>query len=76
LHPKQEFVVTGDELGQIKLWYCFVNDPSDENTKMIKPDPKSVVLHWHSQYVTALSFDSEGHYLFSGGKEVSRSHFV
>lgn len=70
LHPKQDFVVTGDELGQIKLWYCFVKDPSDETTKMVKSDPKAVVLHWHSQYVTALSFDAEGHYLFSGGKEM------
>jgi NET1-associated nuclear protein 1 (U3 small nucleolar RNA-associated protein 17) len=67
-HPTEEYVATGDEKGNIRLWYCL-----HENTATPKANVEkralTTTLHWHAHAVSALAFTPNGAYLLSGGEE-------
>lgn len=68
-HPSENTFATGDEIGQIRLWY-FLGD----NSTRLAPNSEqqtapSTLLHWHAHAVSALTFTPNGAYLASGGEE-------
>ncbi|KAI0308137.1 WD40 repeat-like protein [Multifurca ochricompacta] len=67
-HPTEEYFATGDEKGNIRLWYCL-----NENIAVPKADVEkrapTTTLHWHAHAVSALTFTPNGAYLLSGGEE-------
>lgn len=58
-------VAVGDIAGHIALWRCLANDTC------VLPQAKCLVttMHWHAHAVTALQFNPDGDYLYSGGTE-------
>jgi len=69
IHPKQQFVVTGDAVGELIYWYVFARDQSTGKCHL-EEQAMTTSSHWHAQRVGAVAFDSEGAHLYSGGKEV------
>jgi len=61
-HPKNHYVVLGNNIGAITLIYClgdyFNNNSYVEST-----------MHWHSHGVRTMKFTADGYYLMSGGEE-------
>lgn len=100
IHPKQHFIATGDDIGEIIFWYVFSHsaDVSDGNTgklarssskgssrslklkddhdaplkggNKIRDDPVTTSVHWHAHRVGAITFDSSGAHMYSGGLEM------
>lgn len=100
VHPKQHFIATGDDNGEIIFWYVFshsadVSDGSNGkiarssskgNVRSTKPkedqdgvlkggskirdDPVTTSVHWHAHRVGAITFDSSGAHMYSGGLEM------
>jgi NET1-associated nuclear protein 1 (U3 small nucleolar RNA-associated protein 17) len=100
IHPKQHFVATGDDIGEIIFWYVFGNvDSTDDSTaklsrngtkrtihtlkhkdgdedeaiyqsSKIRDDPVTTTVHWHAHRVGAITFDSSGAHMYSGGQEM------
>lgn len=100
VHPKQHFIATGDDVGEIIFWYVFSHaaDVSDgSNGKLarssskgnvraskskedvdgahkggskIRDDPVTTAVHWHAHRVGAITFDSSGAHMYSGGQEM------
>ncbi|KIM33744.1 hypothetical protein M408DRAFT_18764 [Serendipita vermifera MAFF 305830] len=68
LHPSEDWLATGDETGQIRLWYCLKDDMSFERAGEDKTAP-TTTLHWHAHAVQAIEFTPNGAYLLSGGEE-------
>ncbi len=68
LHPTEEYFATGDEKGNIRLWYCLNDAIVVKKTEVEKRAPTST-LHWHAHAVSALTFTPNGAYLLSGGEE-------
>ncbi|KAH9065814.1 WD40 repeat-like protein [Lactarius vividus] len=68
LHPTEEYFATGDEKGNIRLWYCLHEQIAVPVAEIEKRAPTST-LHWHAHAVSALSFTPNGAYLLSGGEE-------
>ncbi|KAH8997368.1 WD40 repeat-like protein [Lactarius akahatsu] len=68
LHPTEEYFATGDEKGNIRLWYCLHEHIAVPVAEVEKRAPTST-LHWHAHAVSALSFTANGAYLLSGGEE-------
>jgi NET1-associated nuclear protein 1 (U3 small nucleolar RNA-associated protein 17) len=85
-HPQLSFVATGHDNGMIKFWHCFTLATQFNNSGATKDDnerpvvePKSlkqqhntmiVSNHWHHERLHALTFDHDGYYMYSGGKEM------
>jgi NET1-associated nuclear protein 1 (U3 small nucleolar RNA-associated protein 17) len=68
IHPAEDYFATGDEKGNIRLWYCLHEAIAVPVAEVEKRAPTST-LHWHGHAVTALSFTPNGAYLLSGGEE-------
>jgi NET1-associated nuclear protein 1 (U3 small nucleolar RNA-associated protein 17) len=68
LHPTEEYFATGDEKGNIRLWYCLHDAVAVPKADVEKRAPTST-LHWHAHAVSALTFTPNGAYLLSGGEE-------
>ncbi|KAG5647763.1 hypothetical protein DXG03_008486 [Asterophora parasitica] len=67
-HPTDEFFATGDEKGNVRLWYC-LNDSLAVNARGVEKKTQTTTLHWHAHAVSSLAFTSNGAYLLSGGEE-------
>ncbi|KAG8810619.1 hypothetical protein FRC17_002857 [Serendipita sp. 399] len=67
-HPTEDWFATGDDLGQIRLWYYLRDDLTFEKASRDKSAP-TTTLHWHAHAVQALEFTPNGAYLLSGGEE-------
>lgn len=67
-HPTEEYFATGDDKGNIRLWYCLHESIAAPKADMEKRAPTST-LHWHAHAVSALTFTPNGAYLLSGGEE-------
>jgi len=61
IHPQDEFIATGNTVGEITLWYHKASKAGGKT--------KSKTLLWHTQSVVGLSFTLDGVYLLSGGPE-------
>ncbi|KAI9460514.1 WD40 repeat-like protein [Lactarius psammicola] len=68
VHPTEDYFATGDEKGNIRLWYCLHENIVVPVAEVEKRAPTST-LHWHAHAVSALSFTPNGAYLLSGGEE-------
>ncbi len=68
LHPTEEYFATGDEKGNIRLWYCLNDAIAVSRAEVEKRAPTST-LHWHAHALSALTFTPNGAYLLSGGEE-------
>jgi NET1-associated nuclear protein 1 (U3 small nucleolar RNA-associated protein 17) len=68
LHPTEEYFATGDEEGNIRLWYCLHDTVTISKAEVEKRAP-TATLHWHAHAVSALTFTPNGAYLLSGGEE-------
>lgn len=66
IHPKQQFVATGDDIGEIIFWYCF--DEPKENSQAL--DSITTTFHWHAHQLNTILFDSTGSHMYSGGQEM------
>lgn len=67
-HPSEEYFATGDEKGNIRLWYC-LNEAATAYVPAVEKRAPTTTLHWHAHAVSALSFTPNGAYLLSGGEE-------
>ena len=67
-HPTEEYFATGDEKGNIRLWYCLHENAATPKAGVEKRAP-TTTLHWHAHAVSALEFTPNGAYLLSGGEE-------
>lgn len=68
IHPNDEYIVTGDEKGQLRFWYCLSTSvpvfASGSNAQT-----KTSTLHWHAHAVSSVIFTPNGAQLLSGGEE-------
>ncbi|RDB29009.1 WD repeat-containing protein 75 [Hypsizygus marmoreus] len=67
-HPTEEYFATGDDKGNIRLWYC-LNDNLAVHARGVEKKTQTTTLHWHAHAVSSLAFTSNGAYLLSGGEE-------
>ena len=67
-HPSDDFFATGDEQGQIRLWYC-LNNQLSFNTVGVEKRAQTTTMHWHAHAVSSIAFTANGSYLLSGGEE-------
>lgn len=67
-HPSEEYFATGDDKGNIRLWYC-LNDTATAYVPAVEKRAPTTTLHWHAHAVSALAFTPNGAYLLSGGEE-------
>ncbi|KAJ6621208.1 WD40 repeat-like protein [Mycena sp. CBHHK59/15] len=67
-HPSEEYFATGDEKGNIRLWYC-LNDQVPIKAVGVEKKTQTTTLHWHAHAVSSIAFTSNGAYLLSGGEE-------
>lgn len=79
-HPTEHYIATGDDEGQIILWYNYDklldNNNVNNNSKSVNNiriiDGRSCTVrscHWHSHIVWCLTFSTDGAYMLSGGEE-------
>lgn len=62
VHPCEELLATGDELGRIFVWRALFSGGRGVQ-------PLTRLYHWHHTAVTALCFSETGSQLYSGGRE-------
>lgn len=67
-HPSEDYFTTGDDKGNIRLWYC-LNDQAIVKTVGVEKRAQTTTLHWHAHAVASLAFTPNGAYLLSGGEE-------
>lgn len=67
-HPTDEYFATGDEKGNVRLWYC-LNDGLPVGVRGVEKKTQTTTLHWHAHAVSSLAFTPNGAYLLSGGEE-------
>ena len=67
-HPFEEYFATGDDKGNIRLWYC-LNDNLAVSARGVEKRTQTTSLHWHAHAVSAVTFTPNGAYLLSGGEE-------
>lgn len=67
-HPTEEYFATGDEKGNVRLWYC-LNDQLPTKVRGVEKKTTTTSLHWHAHAVTSIAFTLNGAYLLSGGEE-------
>jgi WD40 repeat protein len=61
-HPKNHYIVLGNNIGAITLMYC-LGDYFNSNNYV------ESIMHWHSHGVRTMKFTADGYYLMSGGEE-------
>lgn len=69
VHPTEDCFATGDNIGQIRLWYCLDGRPVASHNPRNSNKAQTTIMHWHAHAVSALSFTPNGAYLLSGGEE-------
>lgn len=67
MHPSEDYFATGDEKGNVRIWYCLNNKGA--GSRGVEKRSQTTTLHWHAHAVSALSFTPNGAYLLSGGEE-------
>ncbi|KNZ77003.1 WD repeat-containing protein 75 [Termitomyces sp. J132] len=67
-HPTEEYFATGDDKGNIRLWYC-LNEVQPVTSRGVEKKAQTTTLHWHAHAVSSIAFTSNGSYLLSGGEE-------
>ncbi|KAJ7808248.1 WD40 repeat-like protein [Mycena olivaceomarginata] len=67
-HPTEDYFATGDEKGNIRLWYC-LNEQLPVKPVGVEKKTQTTTLHWHAHAVSSIAFTSNGAYLLSGGEE-------
>lgn len=67
MHPSEDYFATGDEKGNIRIWYCLNSKVA--GSKGVEQRSQTTSLHWHAHAVSALAFTPNGAYLLSGGEE-------
>ncbi|KAL5519149.1 NAN1_1 [Sanghuangporus vaninii] len=67
-HPSEDYFATGDEIGQIRLWYCLDNRLAVSDTTQDRK-AQTTTMHWHAHSVSSVAFSRNGSYLLSGGEE-------
>ncbi|KAL5495084.1 NAN1_2 [Sanghuangporus weigelae] len=67
-HPTEDYFATGDETGQIRLWYCLDNRLAVSDTTQDRK-AQTTTMHWHAHSVSSVAFSKNGSYLLSGGEE-------
>lgn len=67
-HPSEEYFATGDQKGQIRLWYC-LNSAQVPAQAQGEKRAQTTTLHWHAHAVSSIAFTANGSYLLSGGEE-------
>jgi NET1-associated nuclear protein 1 (U3 small nucleolar RNA-associated protein 17) len=67
-HPSEDFFATGDDKGNIRMWYC-LNEQTVAKTSDLEKKAQTTTLHWHAHAVSCLAFTPNGAYLLSGGEE-------
>ncbi|KZP28826.1 WD40 repeat-like protein [Athelia psychrophila] len=67
-HPSEDYFATGDDKGNIRLWYC-LNDQVAATVAGVEKRAQTTTLHWHAHAVASLAFTANGAYLLSGGEE-------
>jgi NET1-associated nuclear protein 1 (U3 small nucleolar RNA-associated protein 17) len=68
-HPSDDYFATGDDKGNIRLWYC-LNERTLAAAKIsAEKRAQTTAFHWHAHAVSSLAFTSNGAYLLSGGEE-------
>jgi NET1-associated nuclear protein 1 (U3 small nucleolar RNA-associated protein 17) len=67
-HPSEEYFATGDQKGQIRLWYC-LNPAQISSRSQGENRALTTTLHWHAHAVSSIAFTANGSYLLSGGEE-------
>lgn len=68
LHPSEDYFATGDDKGNIRLWYC-LNEQVGSGSVGVEKRAQTTTLHWHAHTVSCLTFTPNGAYLLSGGEE-------
>ncbi|PVG01982.1 WD40 repeat-like protein [Serendipita vermifera] len=68
VHPTEDWIATGDEKGQLRLWYCLKEELLSGQAGEDRMTP-TTTLHWHAHAVQAIEFTPNGAYLLSGGEE-------
>lgn len=68
-HPSEPYFATGDEIGQVRLWYCLNEQASSSSVSTNERRAQTVTMHWHAHAVSFLAFTPNGAYLLSGGEE-------
>ncbi|KAF8665440.1 hypothetical protein AX16_000459 [Volvariella volvacea WC 439] len=68
VHPTEEYFATGDEKGNIRIWYC-LNDQLPAHVRGVEKRTATTNHHWHAHAVSSIAFTSNGAYLISGGEE-------
>ncbi|KAJ6604806.1 WD40 repeat-like protein [Mycena vulgaris] len=67
-HPSEDYFATGDEKGNIRVWYC-LNDQVPVKPVGVEKKTQTTTLHWHAHAVSSIAFTPNGAYLLSGGEE-------
>lgn len=67
-HPTDDFFATGDEKGQVRLWYC-LNNQIANMASGVEKRAQTTTLHWHAHSISTVAFTPNGAYLLSGGEE-------
>jgi NET1-associated nuclear protein 1 (U3 small nucleolar RNA-associated protein 17) len=67
-HPSDDYFATGDDKGNIRLWYC-LNEHATANAVGVEKRAQTTTLHWHAHAVASVVFTPNGAYLLSGGEE-------
>jgi NET1-associated nuclear protein 1 (U3 small nucleolar RNA-associated protein 17) len=67
-HPSEDYFATGDDKGNIRLWYC-LNDQVVVTAAGVEKRAQTTTLHWHAHAVASVTFTPNGAYLLSGGEE-------
>ncbi|KAG9038849.1 hypothetical protein FRB95_014398 [Tulasnella sp. JGI-2019a] len=66
-HPTQGYFATGDEEGEVRLWYCLNDDQLSFEKLSAEKKAATSLFHWHAHAVQSLAFTPNGSYLLSGG---------
>lgn len=67
-HPSEDYFATGDDKGNIRLWYC-LNEQVAASAVGVEKRAQTTTLHWHAHAIAAIAFTANGAYLLSGGEE-------
>jgi NET1-associated nuclear protein 1 (U3 small nucleolar RNA-associated protein 17) len=67
-HPSEDYFATGDDKGNIRLWYC-LNEQVTAHAVGVEKRAQTTTLHWHAHAVSSIAFTPNGAYLLSGGEE-------
>lgn len=67
-HPFEDYFATGDDKGNIRLWYC-LNEQIAAASVGVEKRAQTTTLHWHAHAVASVTFTPNGAYLLSGGEE-------